>query len=101
MKKPNSLPQVIDMETEQFLTYIHNISNLTELLSLKKLLEAEYQRVCLVKDGLLEMRKSNKYNSKSTPETVEESLAQLYSVLLVIEHKVLSLNDELKLRRVE
>ena len=73
MKKPNSLSQVIDMETEQFLTYIHNISNLTELLSLKKLLEAEYQRVCLVKDGLLEMRKSNKYNSKSTPETVEES----------------------------
>ena len=77
---------LIDMKDKQFKDYLHNLSNLTEVRGLKNLFEAEYQRVCSVKDGLLVMKKTGKYIDSATPE-VEKSLNDLYSALLIIENK--------------
>ena len=60
---------------------------LTEIRGLKNLFEAEYQRVCSVKDGLLDIKKTGKYTANVNQERVEKSLNDLYSVLLIIEHK--------------
>ena len=78
---------LIDMNDKQFKDYIHGLPNLTEVRGLKNLFEAEYQRVCSVKDGLLDMKKTGKYTDSATPEKVEKSLNDLYSALLVIENK--------------
>ena len=78
---------LIDMNDKQFKDYIHSLPNLTEVRGLKNLFEAEYQRVCSVKDGRLDMKKTGKYTGSATPEKVEKSLNDLYSALLIIENK--------------
>ena len=78
---------LIDMNDKQFKDYIHSLPNLTEVRGLKNLFEAEYQRVCSVKDGLLVMKKTGKYIDSATPEKGEKSLNDLYSALLIIENK--------------
>ena len=91
---------LIDMNDKQFKYYIQGLPNLTEVRGLKNLFEAEYQRVCSVKDGLLDMKKTGKYTDSATPEKVEKSLNDLYSALLVIENKRSLIIKEIESRNI-
>lgn len=100
MSEVLSISQLIDMPINQYVKYVEDIPNLTELTGLKKLFEAEYQRVSLVKDGLLEMRATGKYSEPATPESVEKSLDDLYSVLITIEDRCTVIVGEQNKRNV-
>ena len=100
MSEVLSISQLIDMPINQYVKYVEDIPNLTELTGLKKLFEAEYQRVSLVKDGLLEMRATGKYREPATPESVEKSLDDLYSVLITIEDRCTVIVGEQNKRNV-
>lgn len=100
MSDVTSISQLIDMTRDQYVEHISGISNLTELNGLKKLFEAEYQRVSLVKDGLLDMKKTKKYVEPATPYNVDKSLQELYSVLMIIEDRCAVIVDEQKRRSV-
>ena len=100
MSKDYTISYLIDMSDGQFKDYIHSIPNLTEVRGLKNLFEAEYQRVCSVKDGLLTMKKTGQYTDSATPEKVEKSLNDLYSALLVIENKHNLIIKEIESRNI-
>lgn len=95
-----SISQLIDMPKDQFTEYVGGIPNLTELNGLKKLFEAEYQKVSLVKDGLLKMKNTGEYIEPATPEKVDESLGELYTVLMIIEERCTIIVEEQKKRNV-
>ena len=101
MNEPiTSISVLIDMPRDQYVEYIKGLPNLTELNGLKKLFEAEYQRVSAVKDGLVEIKKTGEYKEPATPESVDKSLEDLYSVLMIIEDRCTVIVDEQKLRDV-
>lgn len=91
---------LIDMGTEQFKEYVHGLANMTALRGLKNLFESEYQRVCSVKDCLLTVKKSGEYTDTVTPKSVDKSLDELYSVLMVIEYKTSIIVKEIETRKI-
>lgn len=96
----SSISQLIDMSRDEFTQHVKEIPNRTELDGLKKLFEVEYQKVGVVKDGLLEMKRTGKYKEPATPESVDKSLADLYSVLMILEEKCTVIVEEQKSRSV-
>lgn len=99
-KEMSSISKLIDMSKDDFTQHIKGIPNRTELDGLKKLFEVEYQKVSVVKDGLLAMKKTGKYEEPATPESVDKSLEDLYSVLMVLEEKCTVIVEEQKARSV-
>lgn len=100
MSEVMSIAQLIDMPRDQYVEYTKGLPNLTELNGLKKLFEAEYQRVSAVKSGLIEMKKTGEYREPATPESVDKSLDELYSVLMIIEDRCAVIVEEQKTRSV-
>ena len=100
MSEKCTISCLIDMTDEDFKKYLKDVSTLTEIRGLKNLFEAEYQRVCSVKDGLLDIKKTGKYTANVNQERVEKSLNDLYSVLLIIEHKHSFIIEEIKSRNI-
>ena len=95
-----SIAQLIDMPKDQFTDFVGSIPNRTELDGLKKLFEVEYQKVGIVKNDLLAMKKTGEYKEPATPESVEKSLNDLYAVLMVIEERCTIIVDEQKSRGI-
>lgn len=100
MSEVVSISQLIDMPKDEYIEYVKSLPNRTELDGLKKLMEVEYQKVGVVKDGLLEMKKTGNYTEPATPETVNKSLEDLYTVLSVIEDRCTIIVEEQKTRSV-
>lgn len=100
MSEMSSISKLIDMPKNDFIQHVKEIPNRTELDGLKKLFEVEYQKVSVVKDGLLEMKKTGEYKEPATPESVDKSLADLYAVLMILEEKCTVIVEEQKSRSV-
>ena len=100
MSEMSSISKLIDMPKNDFIQHVKDIPIRTELDGLKKLVEVEYQKVGVVKDGLLEMKRTGEYKEPATPESVDKSLADLYAVLMILEEKCTVIVEEQKSRSV-